>query len=438
MLSMLLAATISAQVPAATMEVIGNWQIRVTAGIIKHRHKEIVIKHSATLNISPTTLLLVKDEKHVSLPVYNSQAAPWTKGAKLQQLATSETTASEMLEPDSLRVKSGPGKAPLYAKAKDYEFDPSWATVGRIAGGIPENTPVWIDYICGWSRIDSIVVGHDGIVSVKQGIAHNATPQPPSTNKNETLLANVWVPGRLSHLTSENLYPIVEPQYIPIHHSNMPGATELLPKTWGKLMQGKPLHVLAWGDSVTAGGEASDVAHRYQNRFVTLLQKHFKTDKVKLTTAGWAGRTTDAFLNEPPGAEFNFDHAVIRPKPDLIIMEFVNDAWMSPEIIEEKYSYLLKRFNEIGAEWVIITPHYVRPDWMNSTSVRVEEDPRAYVHGLRQFAAKHKVALADASLRWGHLVKEGIPYTTLLVNSINHPDDRGHEMFAQSLMDIFR
>ena len=75
---------------------------------------------------------------------------------------------------------------------------------------------------------------------------------------------------------------------------------------------------------------------------------------------------------------------------------------------------------------------------MNQTSVRVEEDPRPYVHGLRQFAAKHNVAIADASLRWGHLVKEGIPYVTLLSNSINHPDDRGHEMFAQSLMDLFR
>jgi hypothetical protein len=50
------------------------------------------------------------------------------------------------------------------------------------------------------------------------------------------------------------------------------------------------------------------------------------------------------------------------------------------------------------------------------------------VAGLRQFAAKHNVALADASLRWGRLLKPGLPFTTLLSNSINHPDDRGHDV----------
>src|SRR6185436_18314399 len=115
--------------------------------------------------------------------------------------------------------------------------------------------------------------------------------------------------------------------------------------------------------------------------------------------------------------------------------EFVNDAYMTPEVVETKYSALLKRFQEIGAEWIILTPHFVRPDWMGAATVRVETDPRPYVAGVRQFTAKHNVALADASLRWGHLLKEGIPYTTLLSNSINHPDDRGHELFAQALIE---
>jgi lysophospholipase L1-like esterase len=215
-------------------------------------------------------------------------------------------------------------------------------------------------------------------------------------------------------------------------------AADLLPKTWTKLQQKQPLHVLAWGDSVTDGGQASDDAHRYQSRFVTQLRKQFAGSQITLTTTAWGGRNTDSFLKEPPGSPHNFEHYVLDQMPDLIVMEFVNDAYMSPEVVEEKYSYLLKRFQEIGAEWVILTPHFVRPDWMNEKSVRVEKDPRPYVAGLRQFAEKHHVALADASLRWGHLVKEGIPYITLLCNSINHPDDRGHEMFAQALMELFR
>jgi len=59
------------------------------------------------------------------------------------------------------------------------------------------------------------------------------------------------------------------------------------------------------------------------------------------------------------------------------------------------------------------------------------------VAGLRAFAQKHGVALADASRRYCHLTKEGIPFITLMVNSLNHPDDRGHRLFALSLMELF-
>ena len=50
---------------------------------------------------------------------------------------------------------------------------------------------------------------------------------------------------------------------------------------------------------------------------------------------------------------------------------------------------------------------------------------------------RYDYALADATARWEHLWKEGIPYVTLLRNGINHPDDRGHALFADELMGCF-
>jgi hypothetical protein len=67
----------------------------------------------------------------------------------------------------------------------------------------------------------------------------------------------------------------------------------------------------------------------------------------------------------------------------------------------------------------------------------IDEDPRPYVAGLRAFGSKHGVALADASLRYGRLWRQGIPYTSLLLNSINHPDARGMKLFADALMELF-
>jgi lysophospholipase L1-like esterase len=421
------------------LEIIGDWKVRVSPGRVKIGAKEAQIARSAILTVSPPARITVRDERYDSLPLFDPKAAPWMQGARLRQLITCETTAPDMLLPETLILKSGPGDAPRYTLNRDYGLQARWASFGRLPEGrIGEGQPVWADYVCEWHRIDSLVLNRRGEVSLRAGKPHNATPLPPDISPEETRLANVWVPGRLSKLTPESLYPILETDAPQPRRADAPAASRLLPRTWAKLQRGEPLHILAWGDSVTAGGEASSVEKRYQNRFLALLQQAFPRAKLRLTTAGWGGRSSDSFLKEPPGAEFNFERAVIEPRPDLIVMEFVNDAWMTPQIVEEKYSYLQKRFQEIGAEWIILTPHFVRPDWMNAPSVRVEEDPRPYVAGLRQFAAKHNVALADASRRWGRLLKQGIPYITLLSNSINHPDDRGHELFAQALMELFR
>ena len=73
---------------------------------------------------------------------------------------------------------------------------------------------------------------------------------------------------------------------------------------------------------------------------------------------------------------------------------------------------------------------------MNFRTLR-DRDERPYVLALRDFARDHGLALADAAARWEHLAQEGIPYVTLLHNGINHPDDRGHLLFAEELLRCF-
>jgi lysophospholipase L1-like esterase len=394
------------------------------------------VKARVDLSVSNATLVSVSDERYENLPIYEPQVAPWARGARLKGVVTSETTAPDSLVPESVVVKSAPGAAQALVRGRDYDLEPQWGTFGRIAGGLPVGATVYVDYRHGLHRIDTIAVNGSGRVSLRQGKPHNATPKPPTLGADEVAIANLWVPARLAGLGADNVFPIVEPTYRPPRHARAPAA-DLLPNAWRKLTRGEPIHVLAWGDSVTAGGEASSIENRWQNRFVALLRDRFPRAQIKLTTAGWGGRNSDSFLNEPPESEWNFERAVIAHKPDLIVMEFVNDSGFSPELVERKYTHLLERFKAIGAEWAILTPHLVWPPWMGKQTSKIEEDPRPYVAGVRAFAAKHRVALADASLRYCHLVKEGIPYITLMVNSLNHPDDRGHEMFALSLMELF-
>ena len=53
------------------------------------------------------------------------------------------------------------------------------------------------------------------------------------------------------------------------------------------------------------------------------------------------------------------------------------------------------------------------------------------------FAREHKVALADAARRYGRLWRQGIPHSTIMLNSINHPNARGMTIFADALMELF-
>ena len=168
------------------------------------------------------------------------------------------------------------------------------------------------------------------------------------------------------------------------------------------------------------------------------LRERFPKAKIQLVTEAWGGRNTSSYLHEPPGSPHNYAEKVLAVKPDLIVSEFVNDAGLNPQQVEERYGKLLADFQKIGAEWIILTPHYVRPDWMSLDRERdIDHDPRPYVAGLRAFANQHHVALADASLRYGRLWRQGLPYTTLLLNSINHPDARGMKIFADALMELF-
>ena len=113
--------------------------------------------------------------------------------------------------------------------------------------------------------------------------------------------------------------------------------------------------------------------------------------------------------------------------------------------VEERYSAIHTAFRAAGAEWVLLTPHYTLPAWMpegfdSENGKAVEEDPRECVWAIRAFAMdRHAqgVAMADASKLWGRLWRRGVPYTTLLMNSINHPNRTGLRTFADALLPLF-
>lgn len=446
-----LAAAAQASPAAPTVSVSGDWQVRVSAGTIQIGGKPVPVP-AATLTIVPAVEVSVKSEKHDSLPVFESGSSGWTKGTRLRGVEEQEVTAQGALVPGSVILTSAPNGGETYVEGKDYALDEDWGTFGRLPGSrIGEGTPIYVSYRYGLGRIDSLVVNRKCQVSVRPGSPAPAPPpsagfpkahlpQMPSLRPGEARLANVWVPARLPKLSADNLFPILETAYPEPPPASLSVAEQRLPVTLRKLRSGEPLKILAWGDSVTDGIFLPSPEDRWQAQFIHRLRARFPKANITLVTVAWGGRNTQRFLDEPPGSPHNYREAVLGAKPDLIVSEFVNDGGLSPELTESRYGRFLEDFQGIGAEWIILSPHYVTPAWMGLTREKdIDDDPRPYVTGLRRFAAAHPagLALADASLRWGRLWRQGIPYTTLLGNSVNHPDPRGQTIFVDSLLALF-
>ena len=440
----------------AALTLTGAWQIKVSA---RSANDQPI---TATLEVTPPALLNVPAEKIAALPIFDPNAGGWVKGAALATVRAQECTTPHLLEPDSLELRTGPGpNAPRLSKGADYEADLVWATIGRLTNGmLKEGQPVFASYRHGLLRLDSVVLTGDGRIVLRPGEAKPAAPVPPALAADERCLANIYLPGRISKLEPAHLFPVLESAFPEPPRESQSPAERFAPRAMAKLQSGQPLRILAWGDSVTVGTFVPDWEHqRWQEQFVTRLRARFPKAQIELVTEAWGGRNTGSYLSEPPGSEHNYAEKVLArwdnssslrltnthdyptgraQKPDLIVSEFVNDAGLNEAQVEEHYGKLLADFKAIGAEWIILTPHYVRPDWMGLNQEReIDDDPRPYVKGLRQFTAKHQLALADASLRYGRLWRQGIPYSTLMLNSINHPDARGMSLFADSLMALF-
>lgn len=403
--------TATIPVTLADIAINGDMQLKISAAF--DNGKTI----SGTFNVPPLEIIRVANEEHGYFPVYDTSRTWFWTGTSPEQSTFNAIT--------EISVKAGPQtEATTYVEGKDYVFSRQWNRIGQTKNSTIK-LPVWISYKMIPQRIDSIV-SKGGKLHYRTGIPKGLMPRPPELDKDEIRLVNIYLPVGCHKLTEENLYPITMTKFL--HGQSV--ADQLLPKTMDKLRNGKKLKILAWGDSITEGYGKLAKSDRWQEQFVRRLKARFPQADIELVTNAWGGHQTSHFIAAPANSSKNYDQKVIGIKPDLIISEFHNDLGMTGNDFCSRYDKLLKDFNGIGAEWIIITPN-----WNAKKQNRIDSVPE-HIKLLRQYAATHRIALADAAARWGSLWQQGIPYLTLMVNHFNHPDQDGMKIYADTLMDL--
>ena len=404
-------------------------QVKVSPGKCEVGGEPVTVSSETTLAIAPVPDVAVQDE---AVKLKDEVPKGWAHGTRLKgvQPRPGGTPLPGCLTPHSVVVKSAPRQGgTVFKEGEDYLVDHEWGQVGRKATGrIGEKDTVYIDYQCGIMRIDTIFVSPEGQVTLQKGVEAKTCPRAPERPVNCLALANVFMPYHATAVQPDQIYPIGEPLPSPTAEE-LKRKAQVVKKTRAKLEAGEPVTVVAWGDSVTQGGDASVPAKNYVNLFASTLQAKYPKSKITMFNAGIGGTNTNQRLPD-------LQKQVLDHKPDLVVIEYVNDMGMTPENLRKNYFSAIDQIRAAGAEVIIQTPHFTMLAMMNMKSLR---DPglRRNCEGLRQIALEKNVGLSDAAKRWEHLWQEGLPYITLLYNGINHPDDRGHKLFVDELMKFF-
>jgi hypothetical protein len=328
--------------------------------------------------------------------------------------------------PGSLTITASEAGKAVYSSPEDFVVDDTWGAFSITEDGtLKPGDEVSLSYRMSLRRIDALILDASGSLKLMPGRPELDCPEPPTVPEEYLHLANIYRPFHAARVEPHQIFLITgyEPDLSP--HLNEPSLENVV----RKLSKGDKVTIVCWGDSVTVGGDASAPERSYVGLLRSMLGDRFPHADITVVNAGIGGSNTR-------GRFPAFEEEVLRFEPDLVTLEFVYDMGMPVEEMAGRYSEILQRTREAEAALLLITPHYTRPDWMGLPIGR-GRDPRPPVAFLRRFARENRVPLADAALRWERLELMGIPYETLLKNGINHPDDRGHKIFAEELLRFF-
>jgi lysophospholipase L1-like esterase len=203
---------------------------------------------------------------------------------------------------------------------------------------------------------------------------------------------------------------------------------QFLKATQAKLKEGKPVKIVAFGDSITAGGDATTPGLIFWMRWVESLQHKYPQARITAVNGATGGDSTVQGLQRLPSK-------VLAEKPDLVLVGFgMNDHNINgvpiPQFEENLKQIIARIRNEAGAEIILFSAFPPNPHWKFG-SHRMEE----YEAATFRVARDTSCAFADVFNNWQALAAHKKP-EDLLGNNINHPNDFGHWIYFRVLEQL--
>lgn len=204
--------------------------------------------------------------------------------------------------------------------------------------------------------------------------------------------------------------------------------SELLPKTLDRLHHNKPLKIIAYGDSITAGGEATSKDLQFPSRFVAWLSEKYPETPMMLENTATGGDNTVNGLQR-------LQEKVLSRKPNLVLIAFgMNDHNLLdvggvpiPQFKQNLKSIATQIREKTGAEVILLSCFPPNPKW-HFGSHQMEK----YAQATKEAADELKAPYVDVYDVFKKALERKSP-ESLLGNNINHPNDFGHWLYLQAL-----
>ena len=203
---------------------------------------------------------------------------------------------------------------------------------------------------------------------------------------------------------------------------------QFLKSTKAKLTRGESLKIVAFGDSITAGGDATKPELIFWQRWADELQRKYPHARVTATNCATGGDSTRQGLQR-------LQAKVLDAKPDLVLVGFgMNDHNKNgvpiPQFEKNLQEIVARIRRHTSAEVILFSAFPPNPKWRFGS-----HHMQDYAAATAKVAQEVQCAYADVFNNWQAAAARKKP-EDLLGNNINHPNDFGHWIYYRVLCEL--
>lgn len=224
-----------------------------------------------------------------------------------------------------------------------------------------------------------------------------------------------------------------------------------LPKTKAKLENNEPLNVVFYGDSITAGWEASGVNEKVLD--VNTLKEFTLRSTRTPNCPAWANlvakqlgvaynNSNVTYINRGAGGSTskwgvtNAEQLVVPTAPDLLIIAFgMNQVGQSGSSIASEIEMIIDTVREKypDCEFVIVSTMEANTECHSFVNHKLAEQEQAYFD-LQSALSDYPIAVAPVHSMFHALYDNGKIYMDITGNNLNHPNDFSVRVYAQTIL----